>query len=167
MSISSRNPRPGTFDVAALYAALDETRRARDLTWTAAAREIGVSPSTLTGLRGRTSVEGDGVLQMLRWLERAPEAFTVGSHASRGGTLPSVGPGEVLRFDAAAIYRALDAQRDARQWTWPKLAAAIGGVSPSMLTHLANGGRVSMPSIVRIIGWLGRPVADFTRASQR
>src|SRR6185437_7130214 len=97
--------RSGTFDVTALYAALDDARRERGLSWTAAARAIGVSPSTLRGLRERTAVEGDGVLQMLRWLDRAPESFTLGRRAIAGATLPSVGPGNVLRFDAAAIYR--------------------------------------------------------------
>jgi hypothetical protein len=73
----------------------------------------------------------------------------------------------VLRFDAAALYRALDAQHEDPQWTWPKLAAAIGGVPPSMLRHLADGGRASVPSIMRVIAWLDRPVADFTRPNQR
>jgi hypothetical protein len=157
---------PGMFDIGALYEALDEERRARGLTWTAAARSIGVSPSTLTGLRKRTAVEGDGVLQMLRWLDLTPESFAAGSGASRWTALPSVGPREVLRFDAAAIYRALDAEREDRQWTWQKLSATIGGVSPSMLRHLADGGRVSVPSIMRVIAWLDRPVADFIKPSR-
>ena len=158
--------RSGRFDVRALYLALDDARQARGLTWAAAARSIGVSPSTLTGLQSRTAVEGDGVLQMLRWLGRTPESFIAGG-ASPESELPVVGPGEVLRFDAAAIYRALNAERERRQWTWPELAAAIGGVSPAMLRHLRDGGRVSVPSIMRIIGWLERPAADFTRGCRR
>jgi len=159
--------RSGLFDVSALYDALDAQRRSRDLSWSAVARAIGgISVSTLTGLPGRTVVEGDGVLQMLRWLDRAPESFVRGSPAGSEVRLPSVGPDEVLRFDAAAIYDALDAQRVARDWTWQQLADAIGGVSASMLTRLAQGGRVSVPPIIRIVSWLGRPVAEFTRASK-
>lgn len=103
------------------------------------------------------------MLQMLRWLDRAPETFVRPCSNVPAVRLPDVGAGEVLRFDAAAIYAALEARRVANRWTWPQLAAAIGGVSASMLTHFATGGRVSVPSVIRVIAWLGRPVADFTR----
>jgi hypothetical protein len=136
------------------------------LSWSQAAREIGVSASTLTGLRRRNAIEGDGVLQMLLWLDRTPESFVRNSAGAATACLPRVGSGEVLRFDAAAIHAAVDAQRRARHLTWPQVAAAIGGVSTSMLMNLANGGRVGVPAIVGVIGWLEQPVARFTRASK-
>jgi hypothetical protein len=75
----------GDFDLKALYVALDEQRQARGLTWAQATREINavgppaprhpIATSTITGLRTKTMAEGAGVLQMLRWLCRAPESF--------------------------------------------------------------------------------------------
>jgi uncharacterized protein YfiM (DUF2279 family) len=158
----------GLFDIPALYEALDEARRAGGLSWAAVARSIGgISASTLTGLCRHRMVEGDGILQILRWLDRAPESFLRRPRSAPTAPLPRVAPGEVLRFDARAIYAALDARRAANQWTWSQLAAAIGGVTTSMLIHLNNGGRVSMPTIMRVTVWLGQPVATFTRTSKR
>jgi len=36
---------------------------------------------------------------------------------------------------------------------------------PSMLTSLADGGRVSFPSVMSLFAWLERPAASFTRKS--
>ena len=76
---------PGDFDIEALHAALEAQRVARGMSWAQVAREINVqfnaavvrriSASTVTGMRGRIVVEGDGVLQMLRWLKRTRKAL--------------------------------------------------------------------------------------------
>lgn len=158
---------PGTFDVHALYTALDAQRCLRQMSWQEVAREIvGVSPSTLTGMRARSSVEGDGVLQMLRWLGRTPESFVPGDQAATGeDTLPEAGPSQKLRFDTKAIYAALDARRLERKMTWRQVADEIGETNPSSLTRLANGGRISFPNVIWIFGWLERPAAGFIRVS--
>jgi transcriptional regulator with XRE-family HTH domain len=67
---------PGRFDTLALYEALDQRRRSRDLTWSAVAAEIGVSVSTLTRIRLGGRMEVDGMLAMVRWLGRTVESFT-------------------------------------------------------------------------------------------
>ena len=96
------------FDIDALYAALDARRQARGLTWTQLTREISgqfervpirsTASSTVTGMRKRQVLEGDGVLQMLRWLGRAPEDFVPGHPQSAPGTaLPQVARGRILR----------------------------------------------------------------------
>lgn len=174
-----RAPPVADFDVAALYAALDAARQARGLSWPELAGEISevfsrslatpISPSTLTGMRNRTVVEGDGVLQMLLWLKRTPESFVPGYQESRGVslTLPSAGRDRILRFDAAAIHAALDARRVERGLTWARVAAEIGGFNAAGLTRLAKGGRVGFPSVMRIARWLDRPAASLTRASSR
>src|SRR6266498_2585614 len=104
------------FDIDALHAALDSQRRLRGLSWPQVAREIGslsspmsarpISASTLTGLRKRSSIEGDGVLQMLRWLGRTPESFVAGGAEAAGqtATLPDVGAHQILRFDTRKLY---------------------------------------------------------------
>lgn len=66
------------FDLAGVYAALDEQRQARGLTWQQTMKEINgsfgrtpnrpTSTSTVTSMRTKAVAEGDGVLQMLRWL---------------------------------------------------------------------------------------------------
>jgi hypothetical protein len=154
------------FDVDALYAAIDEQRKARGLSWSEAAREMGnISPSTVSGIRGRRALEGDGVLAMLRWVKRTPESFMlgdgVGAIAERA--LPTVERWPMLRFDAKAIYSALNAQRVKRCLTWRQVAREIGHLNATGLTRLAKGGRVSFPGGMRIFHWLGRPAAEFTR----
>ena len=173
------NDSDGDFSLEALYVALDEKRRKRGLTWPAAAREISesfartparpISASTLTGIRTRRMVEGDGVLQMLRWLNRAPESFIAGHHDATdvSTALPATASNQILRFDTRALYEALNARRAERGLTWTDVALEIGGVSASGLTHLANGGRTAFPQVMRLARWLGRSAATFTRASDR
>jgi hypothetical protein len=167
------------FDVDALYAALDEQRRSRGLTWAQVTREINaqferlpvrpISTSTITDMRRRRVIEGDGVLQVLRWLGRAPEEFVPHriQRAMTNAALPVVERGKMLRFDAVAIYTALDAQRTGRGMTWTQVARDIGGLSAPSLTRLTRGGRSSFPDIVRIARWLGRPMGSLTRISDR
>ena len=166
------------FDVDVLYAALDAQRRSRALSWRGVVREMaglprnatagGISASTLSGLRKRRAVEGDGVLQMLRWLGRTPESFVPGHPApTRDAALPAVAPGRILRFDTRAIHAALDARRIARCIAWSDVAREIGGIAPACLTRLSKGGRTGFPHVMRIVRWLGRPAASFTRASLR
>jgi len=167
------------FDLAELYAALDAARQARGLSWPQLAREISgvfsgtlatpISPSTLTGMRNRAVVEGDGVLQMLLWLKRTPESFVPGYQESAAAslTLPGVGRDRILRFDAVAIPAALAARRVARGLTWAQVAAEIGGFNAAGLTRLAKGGRVSFPGVMRIARWLECPAGSLTHASSR
>jgi hypothetical protein len=160
------------FDIAALYAALDAERDARGMSWAEVTRAVNalfaratvsqISASTITGIRSRRSVEGDGVLQMLRWLGRTPESFIPG--ATDGAPLPSVGSDKILRFDTRSLFAALDARRVERGIPWTQVAREIGGVSAASLTRVSDGGRTFFPEVVRITRWLGRPVADFVRA---
>jgi hypothetical protein len=157
----------GTFDVHALYTALDAQRCLRQMSWPEVARAIGgVSPSTLTGTQTRGSVEGDGVLQMLRWLGRTPESFIPGYQEAAGeDSLPHAGSSQKLRFDTKAIHAALDARRLEHGMTWQQVAKEIGGTNASNLTRLAHGGRVSFPNVMRTFRWLGRPAAGFVWVS--
>lgn len=171
-----RNERPGDFDLRALYEALDGQRKARGLSWAQVAREINrpnererygrLSVSTITGLCTRTVAEADGVLQMLRWLDRAPESFLPDYAADAAYALPRAKPSQVLRFDTRSLHAALDAKRAARRITWRTVAEEIG-VTAANLAHLAKGGRTSFPSVMRITRWLEQPAARFTRPAHR
>lgn len=155
----------GDFDLHALHAAVDERRAARGLSWAAAAREIGVSAATLRGVRARAAVEGDGVLRMLLWLERAPESFVPDGTHEPPSPLPAVRPPDTLRFDARALYAALDEARSARRLTWAEVATATGVGDATALTRLQAGGRVTFPGVMRLLGWLGAPASRFVRAT--
>jgi hypothetical protein len=72
------------FNIVALHTAIDARRIERGLSWKGVAHEVNraderyglhpISPSTISGLKNkRWGVEGDGVLQMLLWLDRTRE----------------------------------------------------------------------------------------------
>ncbi|MBI1796961.1 MAG: hypothetical protein HYR74_07905 [Candidatus Eisenbacteria bacterium] len=163
------------FSLVALYEALDAQRETRGLSWTQVTREINrqsqrlsahpISQSTVQGIRTHSVVEGDGVLQMLLWLDRTPESFMPGHRGSEiGARLPQVPPKQILRFDTPKLHAALDARRTAERMTWEQVAGELG-IGASTLTRLAAGGRTTFPDVMRMVGWLGRPAAEFTRAS--
>jgi hypothetical protein len=118
------------FDIAALHSALDSRRIERGFSWNAVAKEVSrvretydvhpVNASTISGLKNkRWGVEGDGVLQMLLWLDRTPESFVPGHPGAThpDAQLQKVTGARILRFDVPAIYARLDAQRAARSLT--------------------------------------------------
>lgn len=170
--------RSNDFSLPALYAALDAQRAARGLSWSQATAEINrvserpavhpISPSTVTGTRTKPMAEGDGVVQMLLWLNRPPESFVPGYPACEEGDtrLPVVALHQTLRFDTRKLHAALNSQRIEREMTWAQVAKELG-LGVSTLTHLANGGRTAFPQVMRMTGWLGRPAADFTRVADR
>jgi transcriptional regulator with XRE-family HTH domain len=66
-----------SIDVAALYAALDAARESRDLSWRQLAREIEVSPSTLSRLGNGLNPDVNAFAAMIRWLRQPAETFMV------------------------------------------------------------------------------------------
>ena len=165
------------FDLHALQAALDDERRARKLTWDQLAAEVSepfkhtpsipISVGTLRTMTTKRSVTSAVVLQVLRWLRRTPESFLIGrdSAPAPGEELPETRPGQILRFDTAAVHAALDAKRRERGMTWKEVAGEIRGFTPGMLTNLAKGPLIGFPRVMALPQWLGRPAADFVRRS--
>lgn len=164
------------FDIAALHEALDQQRTARGLTWAAATREINalfkdvdarpISPSTITGMRGRGSVEGNGVIQMLIWLDRTPESFVPG-YSGPEAKLSRVGTDLILRWHTGVMHQALDEKRVERDMTWKQVAEELGqDFTAATLTRMKTPGHVGFPSVMRIFAWLERPAADFARPSR-
>jgi len=66
------------------------------------------------------------------------------------------------RFDAKALYAALDRKRQDEELTWQQLARAIG-VSAATLTRTRDGGRLEVDGMLAMVAWLGRRVEDFVR----
>jgi hypothetical protein len=164
------------FDLRALYDAIDREREARGMTWTDVARGVNqhvtilrpIAVSTITGLKTKPAGEGDGVLQMLLWVGRTPESFVPGFARPDDERFRLRRPsrGQILRWDTKALHAALDSRRRARKITWTEAAREIGGrVTSNTLTNLANGGRTGFPQVMRIVQWLERPAAEFTRVA--
>lgn len=168
---------PGVFDIAGLFAALDEQRKARGLSWQGATKEINaifggvetarpISPSTVKGTGERAVVEGDGVLQMLLWLDRCPEDFVTGyGPVPPEARLPRPGRDRILRWNPPALFAAVQEKREALGLTWNDVADQVG-CRANNLTGLAKAQRVALPDVMRIVLWVGRPAAAFTRASE-
>jgi len=168
------------FDMQALCAALEAERIARGLTWKELVEQINdpfqhvpslpISLSTIRGMQRRSSVTSAVVLQVLRWLQQAPESFLKKSHDAANVTvmrLPDVDPRRVLRFDTKALHAALDQKRLEQGLTWKQLAKLLPGFTGSMLTNLAAGPAIGFPRVMRLTQWLGQPAAVFVRGRDR
>jgi hypothetical protein len=166
----------------ALIDALEAARRARELTWVSLTAEINrpfhgtpsipISIGTIRSMRTKRVVTSAVVLQILRWLGRTPESFLRGQGAGpdtpdTDQALPEPGPGRILRFDTAAMYVAINAERVRRGITWKQLAAELPGFTESMLKNLANGPLIGFPYAMMIPQWLGCPAATFVRVHRR
>jgi transcriptional regulator with XRE-family HTH domain len=66
-----------TVDVGGLYAALDAARTSKELSWRQLAREIGVSPSTMTRMGNSQKPEINAFAAMVRWLNMPAETFMI------------------------------------------------------------------------------------------
>lgn len=156
-----------TFDPQALYDAVDAQRRQRGMTWTDVSRELRISASTIKMMTKRQwGIELDGVIGLARWLGRTVESFAGGD----GGPPPPPGSfattGRFLRFDTAALFVAVNEERQRRGMTWDQTAAEIwplGPWGPNQLTRLAKGGRTDVASALAICAWLDRTIQSFQR----
>ena len=66
-------------------------------------------------------------------------------------------------FDSEAFYDALDAERQARQLTWKRVAAE-SGVSASTLTRMAQGRRPDVNGLAALTSWSGLAADHFVRS---
>lgn len=74
-----------TVDVKALHAALDAARRANDLSWRKLAKELGVSPSTMSRMANGLSPDLPAFAAMTSWLRMRAEDFYRSGGADPGG----------------------------------------------------------------------------------
>lgn len=154
-----------TFDPQALYDAVDAQRRERAMTWSDLSKELHISTSTIRGMTKRTwGIELDGVILLARWVGRTVESFAGGE----GGPPPrpdsSGRTGRFLRFNTAALYAAVNEERERRGMTWDQAAAEIwpsGPWGPAQLKGMARGGRSDVYNAIAICEWLGRTIQSF------
>ena len=87
-------------DVAALHAALDAARVSRGLSWRELARELGLSPSTLSRLTNLKSPDVHAFMAMIQWLNVPAETFRIRSASS------ATAPEPELMAELAPLLRA-------------------------------------------------------------
>jgi transcriptional regulator with XRE-family HTH domain len=68
----------GRLDTDALYATLDAERGARKLSWRQLAKEVGISPSTMTRLANGQRPDVDAFASLVRWLGQPADTFLTG-----------------------------------------------------------------------------------------
>jgi hypothetical protein len=171
--------RPGGFDVAAFFTAIEARRRAEELSWQALATEVWdmsiglnarkgghpISASTIRNMQQRGG-SCQHALYVLWWLDRPPEDFVVQPRPGTTGVpLPACDPDHRLRWNLRTLYTALDNARSDRGETWQWVATRLH-CTPSQLTGLrtakfATNVRLAM----RISQALRRPAADFIEAA--
>ena len=66
-----------SIDVTALYAALDAARASKHLSWRQLAREMELSPSTMSRLGNGLKPDVNAFAAMVRWLNLPAETFMV------------------------------------------------------------------------------------------
>ncbi len=64
-------------DTDALYAALDAQRKAGKLSWRQLAKEVGVSPSTMTRLANGQRPDVDAFAALVHWLGQPADVFLI------------------------------------------------------------------------------------------
>lgn len=139
--------------LTALFDALDEQRRSRNMSWAAVTKEFNarardvperkpIAASTIAGLTRKTVAEGDGILQMLLWLHRSPESFVPGHGDADTARyqLRVLGTTQILRWDTNALYSALNAQRQTRAMTWQEVGRKWAGSRPRCSLASKQGG---------------------------
>ncbi len=67
------------------------------------------------------------------------------------------------RVDVAALYAALEAEKNARGMSWRNLARDCQ-LSPSTFTRMANGLRPDVDAFAGLVRWLGQPAEAFMTA---
>jgi hypothetical protein len=168
------------FDVAALYAALDDQRVQLGLSWTQVANQLWelswelndrrhdhpISPSTLIAMAKKPRTSCQHALFMLRWLDRTPESFLEGATDDDPSfALPVVGPDRRLRWSLKLLHATMNDNRLEQGLTWSDLAATLG-CSPNQLTGLRTAKfATNIDLAMRIVQWMGRPAADFIYAA--
>ena len=153
------------FDPQALFDAVDAQRRERGMTWSELSQELGISASTIKGMTNRKwGIELDGVIGMARWVGRTVESFSGGDGGAPPAPISRATTHRFLRFNTAALYAALNGERERRGISWDQVAAEVWPSGPwgsKQLKGLARGGRADVYSAVAICEWLGQTIQSF------
>jgi len=167
------------FDALALYEALDEQRRGRELSWVGVAQEMWdlsadlnsrrhdhpISPSTVRNLATRGATSCQHALFMLRWLGRPPESFLVGVTPHAGDALPQAGADRRLRWNLVKLHAALELARRQRGLTWVETAREIKCHANQLQGLRTVKFAVDMNLAMKCVQWLGVSASEFIYAA--
>ncbi|GAA3251123.1 hypothetical protein GCM10017691_63650 [Pseudonocardia petroleophila] len=120
-------------DVAALHAALDAARMSRGLSWRELARELGLSPSTLSRLANLKSPDVHAFMAMTHWLNVPAETFRIRSEAS----LPTVSEPELMAELAPLLRARTDLDAEDVRYLQEIIGAAVRRFGESRRTETA------------------------------
>jgi transcriptional regulator with XRE-family HTH domain len=112
-----------TVDVRALYAALDAARKQKGLSWRQLAKEIGVSPSTMTRMGNDQKPEVNAFAAMVRWLNLPAEDFMV--HADQPAEQSQREEPELVAQLAPLLRARKDLDADDVRYLEELIAAAV------------------------------------------
>src|SRR5262245_52385483 len=115
----------------------------------------GAGPGEVVGKLPRTRCR-ERVARGRGRAERPPRDAEPGGGEARGGGL------SLRRFDARALYAAIDRRRTERGLSWADVARATG-VSLATIKRTEAGGRMEVDGMLALVGWLGVPVETFVR----
>jgi transcriptional regulator with XRE-family HTH domain len=122
-----------TVDVVALHAALDAARESRNLSWRQLAREIEVSPSTMSRLANGLKPDVNAFAAMVRWLNLPAERFMI--DPNEGNRVPHDQPDLV-----AELAPLLRARKDLTKEDVEHLEQIIGSAVRRFKAGRANPG---------------------------
>jgi hypothetical protein len=154
------------FDVPKLWEALNAKRQSEGLSERQMMAEINMvnhqrvpmSLSTVKNMVRRNDTTCQHALHMLRWLDRTPESFLVGTQVNE--SLPFSAEGRVY-WSMRALAGAVGDEREKQGLTWNQLAQVLSCSESQVsgLRKLKYG--VSVHLATRITQWLKRPSSDF------
>ncbi|MEM7286411.1 MAG: hypothetical protein AAF480_08680 [Actinomycetota bacterium] len=127
-----------TLDLHRLHQAIDAERQQQGLSWTALSRQVGVAASTIRRYADANDAEADGVLNLIQWLDAAPEHY-ITNNTLTPTKLPPLESGRA-RVDMSRIAEATTDPRGADGRT-----------------------RTTIQRVVRAAEHSGQPIAALTR----
>jgi catechol 2,3-dioxygenase-like lactoylglutathione lyase family enzyme len=95
----------------------------------------------------------------------SPAEPSLAEPAQRVVKAPAVLDPNQGRFDAHALFLALDEQRRLRKMSWRQVGLEVG-VSSSTMTRTRRGGRMEVDGMLAMVRWVGRSVESFTRGAE-
>src|SRR4051812_46548250 len=152
------------FDYGAVGEAVESRRQELNLTPSGLTRSLNwLSAAPLARLREGEPTTCQHVNGLLRWLGRSPESFSAGMVDTPECRIPNFGP-YAVRWNMAALWQAVDAQRTDRGQSWHEVREATRYPDVESVRLETYG--IAMHNAMDVVRWLGRPAATFMYAAE-
>jgi hypothetical protein len=169
------------FDMQAFFAAIDERRREKRLSWPGLAAAVWeqsrvlndrrkdhpIATATIRNLGDRGYMTCQHALFLLRWLQVPPEVFVKTPQPGTAGVpLPVADDAHRLRWNLKKLYTTLNAARTAREATWSQAAKQLHCTAHQLTGLRTAKFATGMELAMRITQALRRPAADFVYVAE-